>query len=251
MMEVGSVALVTGASGEIGRAIALELSKRFDVVVLHYRSNEAAARALGEDIARGGGRAELVCGELEKSASADAMVAQVQERWGRVDALVNNAGASFHGLITDTSDEELEWVLAVNLKSAFYVCRSVLPSMLSARRGTIVNVSSVAASRPTRGNAAYAVAKAGLEGLTRALAAEAGERGVRVNAVAPGIIQSRMTRQLVERSGNALLSGVTLRRLGCPQDVASAVAFLSSPESAFITGDVLCVDGGRCHMSLV
>jgi 3-oxoacyl-[acyl-carrier protein] reductase len=195
-------------------------------------------------------RAEIYRADLRNAAEADELVKSVLRDFGRIDVLINNAGLSCHGLLLQTSDEAIDAVFDVNVKGAFYMSRAVLRHMLAVRAGAIVNISSVAAAKPLVGNSCYAASKAALEGFTRALAAEVGSKGIRVNAVAPGIIDTPMTRDIRQRADGVLRSGIALRRYGTPGEVGAAVAYLASSRASFITGHVLDVSGGKDHQSL-
>jgi 3-oxoacyl-[acyl-carrier protein] reductase len=235
----GRVALVTGGSRGIGAAVARELGAAGARVAVNYRSSADAAEQIAEDI---GGIA--VEGNVGDPAEAAALVAQVEEKLGDLDCLVNNAGITRDGLIARMSDDDWEAVVETNLRGTFNTCRAVSRKMLRRRSGSIVNLTSVVGIHGNPGQANYAASKAGIIGLTKALARELGTRGVRVNAVAPGYIDTELTSVLPEEVRNAILGSTPLGRLGEPEDVARAVRFLCSDESAFVTGAVLLVDGG-------
>ena len=231
----GKRALVTGGSRSIGRAIALELASAGASVTIGYRSgreeaeqvaSEAGGRAVQADVADADGAARLV------------------EEAGELDILVNNAGITRDGLIARMPDADWHDVIETNLSSVFYTSRAVARSMMKRRSGAIVNVSSIVAIRGNPGQANYSASKAGIIGLTKALARELGSRGVRANVVAPGYIHSRLTDEIAEEMRALMLQNTPLGRLGEPEDVAGAVRFLCSDAAAFITGEVLLVDGG-------
>jgi 3-oxoacyl-[acyl-carrier protein] reductase len=235
----GKVALVTGGSRGIGAAISRELGRAGARVAVNYRSGKDAAEALASEI---GGVA--LGANVGDPAEARDLVERVESELGDVDVLVNNAGITRDTLIARMSDEEWEEVLETNLRGTFNTCRAVSRKMLRRRAGAIVNISSVVGVHGNPGQANYAASKAGIIGLTKALARELGLRGVRVNVVAPGYITTELTDVLTEDQTGLILGNTPLGRLGSPEDVAAAVRFLCSDEAAFITGDVLLVDGG-------
>jgi 3-oxoacyl-[acyl-carrier protein] reductase len=231
----GKNALVTGGSRSIGRAIALELAAAGASVVVGYRSGREEA----EEVAReAGGRA------VQADVSDAAEAARLVEEAGDVDILVNNAGLTRDGLIARMPDDDWRDVIETNLSAVFYTSRAVARSMMKRRSGAIVNVSSVVGLRGNPGQTNYSASKAGIIGFTKALARELGSRGVRANVVAPGYIRSRLTNEISEEMRELMLQNTPLGRLGEPEDVAGAVRFLCSDAAAFITGEVLLVDGG-------
>jgi 3-oxoacyl-[acyl-carrier protein] reductase len=235
----GKVALVTGGSRGIGAAISRELGRAGARVAVNYRSGKDAAEEIASEI---GGVA--LGANVGDSGEAKDLVERVESELGDVDVLVNNAGITRDTLIARMSDEEWEEVIETNLRGTFNTCRAVSRKMLRRRAGAIVNISSVVGVHGNPGQANYAASKAGIIGLTKALARELGVRGVRVNAVAPGYITTELTDVLTEEQTGLILGNTPLGRLGSPEDVAAAVRFLCSDEAAFITGDVLLVDGG-------
>lgn len=235
----GKVALVTGGARGIGEAISRELARAGARVAVGYRSGQQAASAVAAEI---GGLA--IPGNVGDPGEAQAVVQRVEEELGDVDLLVNNAGVTRDTLIARMSDEDWEEVIETNLRGTFNTCRAVSRKMLRRRSGAIVNVTSVVGLHGNIGQANYAASKAGIIGLTKALARELGTRGVRVNAVAPGYISTALTDVLSEEIRGTILGNTPLGRLGEPVDVAAAVRFLCSDEAAFITGEVLLVDGG-------
>jgi 3-oxoacyl-[acyl-carrier protein] reductase len=231
----GKVALVTGASRGIGRAIAAELAGAGAQVVVGYRSGAEEAEALASEI---GGRA------LQADVADPEQAARLVGEAGDLDILVNNAGLTRDGLIARMSDEDWHAVLDTNLGGVFHTCRAAARGMMRKRAGAIVNLTSVVGIHGNPGQTNYAASKAGIIGFTKSLARELASRGVRVNAVAPGYIQTALTEVLPEEVQQAILANTPLARLGTPEDVAGAVRFLCSDEASFVTGEVLLVDGG-------
>jgi 3-oxoacyl-[acyl-carrier protein] reductase len=231
----GKLALVTGGSRGIGRAIALELGRAGAEVVVGYRTGRDDAEAVAEEI---GGRA--VEADVSDAESAAALV----EAAGDVDVLVNNAGLTRDGLLVRMSDEDWRTVIDTNLSSVFYTCRAAARPMMRKRSGSIVNISSIVGVHGNWGQTNYAASKAGIIGFTKSLARELGSRNVRANVVAPGYVTTQLTDVLPEEATQAMLTNTPLGRLGDPDDVAGAVRFLCSDAAKFVTGDVLLVDGG-------
>jgi 3-oxoacyl-[acyl-carrier protein] reductase len=231
----GKTALVTGASRGIGRAIALELARAGALVVVGYHSGAEEAEAVAKEA---GGRA------LPADISDPDDARRLVEESGDLDILVNNAGVTRDGVLARMSDEDWRTVLETNLSSVFYTCRAVTRGMMRRRAGAIVNISSIVGLHGNWGQANYGAAKAGIIGFTKSLARELGSRGVRANVVAPGYVKSRLTDAIPEDARETMLANTPLGRLGDPEDVAGAVRFLCSDEAAFITGEVLLVDGG-------
>ena len=231
----GKLALVTGGSRGIGRAIALELGRAGAEVVVGYRTGREEAESVAAEI---GGRA--LEADVSDAESAKALV----EAAGDVDVLVNNAGLTRDGLLVRMSDEDWRTVIDTNLSSVFYTCRAAARPMMRKRAGSIVNVSSIVGVHGNGGQTNYAASKAGIIGFTKSLARELGSRNVRANVVAPGYVTTQLTDVLPPEATDAMLANTPLGRLGDPADVAGAVRFLCSDAAAFVTGDVLLVDGG-------
>jgi 3-oxoacyl-[acyl-carrier protein] reductase len=235
----GKVAVVTGGSRGIGAAISRELARAGAKVAVNCRSGQEAAEEVAAEV---GGAAFR--GDVADPGEAQALIEQVEAQLGDVDLLVNNAGVTRDTLIARMTDEDWEVVIDTNLRGTFNTSRAVARKMLRRRAGAIVNLTSVVGLHGNPGQANYAASKAGIIGLTKALARELGSRGVRVNAVAPGYIDTELTRVLPEQARNAILANTPLGRLGEPEDVAAAVRFLCSDDAAYVTGEVLLVDGG-------
>jgi 3-oxoacyl-[acyl-carrier protein] reductase len=240
----GRIALVTGGSRGIGAAICDELAAAGAVVAVNYARNADAAAAVCERIAAAGGTAHAVQGDIGSAAGAAALVEHVESEIGPIAALVNNAGITRDDLIMRLSEESWREVIDTNLGGAFFTCRAVARPMMKRRAGAIVNMSSIVGVRGNAGQTNYAASKAGLLGLTKSLAKELGSRGIRVNAIAPGYIATELTDALSEAARDAILGATPHGRLCEPEDVARAVRFLVSDAAAFVTGDVLAVDGG-------
>ena len=245
MEQMAKRALVTGGSRGIGRAVCLALAARGMRVAVNYAGNAAAAEEVVQAcLQQGAPDAFAVQADVSDAEQVRALVAAVSERWGGVDVLVNNAGITRDGLMMRMSEQDFDAVLATNLKGAFACMQAVMRPMMKQRWGRIVNLSSVVGLRGNLGQANYAASKAGLIGMSKSAAKELASRGITVNCVAPGFIETDMTAVLPESVRTALLGQIPLARLGAAEEVAAAVAVLASPEAAYITGQVLCVDGG-------
>ena len=238
------VAVVTGASRGIGRAIALELGRRGNFVVVNYNGSAEKAEAVREEIAAAGGEACVMQCDVSDYGACETFLKQVIKEYKRIDILVNNAGVTRDGLLMQMKEEDFDVVLNTNLKGAFHTIRFAARQMLKQRSGRIINLSSVVGIRGNGGQVNYSASKAGVIGLTKSAAKELASRGITVNAIAPGFIETEMTEVLPEEVKEATLKEIPLQKFGKPEDVAKAVAFLASDEAAYITGQVLCVDGG-------
>lgn len=238
------VAIVTGGSRGIGRAIVVKLAEAGAKVAFVYHSNQTAADELATELNGRGLTVWGLQGDASKKEAADQIVADVIEKWGKLDILVNNAGVIRDGLLATMTSEQWQTVIDNNLTSVFNFCQAATRPMMSARFGRIVNMSSVSAEFANPGQANYAASKAGIEGFTRCMATELAKRGVTVNAVAPGFIETDMTQAVMNAAGEKIKQSIPVKRLGKPEDIAHAVLFLADPASSYITGQVLKVDGG-------
>ena len=241
---LGKTALVTGGSRGIGRAVCLELAARGADVFLCCTGSVGAARQVAEECQALGVKAAWARADISREEDCQALFAQAEEQLGGVDILVNNAGVTRDGLLLRMKDEDLEQVLAVNLTGASRCARLAARGMVKRRWGRVISMSSVVGLHGNPGQVNYAASKAGLIGMTKSLAKELGSRGVTVNTIAPGFIETDMTAALPDRAREALLGTIPLGRLGQPEEVARMVAFLSGPGGDYITGQVLSVDGG-------
>jgi 3-oxoacyl-[acyl-carrier protein] reductase len=240
----GKKALVTGASHGIGRAIALRLATEGVAVAVNYNSSEAEAQEVASEIEAAGGTAHLMKGSVAIGAEAEALVESTNERLGGLDIVVNNAGITRDNLVMRLTEEDWDAVLDTNLKGAFLITKAAIRPMLRQRSGRIINMSSVVAITGNPGQANYTAAKAGLIGFTKTVAREVASRGITVNAVAPGFITTRMVEAIADDLRGQIMERIPLARFGTPEDVAASVAFLASDDAAYITGQVLGIDGG-------
>lgn len=241
------VALVTGASRGIGAAIARAFARNGYALALNHSSEhsaEACAQLASELEAEFGVDTMVCCADVSDFEAAKTMVDTIREHFGRIDVLVNNAGVTRDGLLARMSEEAFDKVISVNLKGAFNCMRHVAPIMMKQRSGRIISVSSVVGLYGNAGQVNYAASKAGIVGMTKSAAKELGGRGITVNAVAPGFIETDMTRALSDKARDAVVGRIALRSLGTAEDVAAAVNFLASKEARYITGHVLNIDGG-------
>ncbi|MBR7158291.1 MAG: 3-oxoacyl-[Alphaproteobacteria bacterium] len=236
----GKIALVTGATGGIGGAVAKTLHSLGAEIIATGRKEEALAK-LADEL---GSRVHVLVGDLGNKDAADKLVADAEAVAGKIDILVNNAGLTRDGLFIRMKDEDWQKVLDVNLTAAFLLSRAAVRGMMKRRMGRIINISSIVGAIGNAGQANYAASKAGLIAMSKCLAQEIAARNVTVNCVAPGFIETPMTDAIPEEARNALIAKIPMDRLGTPEDVANAVAFLASDEAAYITGQVIHVNGG-------
>lgn len=240
----GRVTIVTGASRGIGRAIAVQLGQNGGQVVVNFVGRESDARKTAELIQAAGGQAVVEQADVRRMEDAERLIETALASFGRVDIVVNNAGITRDGLLMRMKEEDWDDVLDTNLRGAFHMIKAAARPMMKQRSGRIINITSVVGLIGNPGQANYVSAKAGLIGLTKSTAREFAPRGITVNAVAPGYIETEMTRGLSGDLTQRMKEGIPLGRIGTPEDVAKAVAFLASDDSAYITGQVLAVDGG-------
>lgn len=240
----GKVALVTGASRGIGRMIAITLAKQGATVIVNYNGSKERAEEVVATIVEMGGQAEAIGCNVSDYQACEQMVADILAKYSKVDILVNNAGITKDNLLMRMSEQEYDQVLDTNLKGAFNTIRHLSKNFLKQRSGKIINISSVSGVAGNAGQANYAASKAGLIGMTKSVAKELGKRGICANAVAPGFIETEMTDALPEEIKNQMKTQIPLGRMGQTEDVAELVAFLASDRANYITGQVICVDGG-------
>lgn len=238
------VCVITGGSRGIGRASAEALAAAGAHVVIGYVNGEQAAASVAEGIAAAGGKAEIAQFDVGDSAAAEAAVAAIAKRLGRLDVLVASAGISVDGLLLRLKEEDFDRIFAVNVKGAVATARAAIKSMMRARTGRVVFLSSVVGEMGNVGQTAYAASKAALLGVTKSLAREYASRGITVNAIAPGYVETDMTSSLPEEAKKAMLDAVPLGRAGTSQDVAAAVVYLASDEASYVTGQTLRINGG-------
>ena len=243
-MLQNKVAIVTGSSRGIGAAIALEFASQGAVVVVNCRQDTSQAEAVVGQVEASGGRAVAIQADVSLSADAQRLVKETLERFGRLDVLVNNAGTTRDTLLMMMSEEDWDLVLRTNLKSAFNCCKAALRPMVKQRSGRIINVTSVSGLAGQAGQTNYSASKAGMIGFTKALAKEVGARNITVNAVAPGFVPTALTDVLTPEQKQMITSMTPLGRFARPEEIAYAISFLASDRAAFITGQVLSVDGG-------
>lgn len=243
MLE-GKIAVVTGASRGIGRAIAIRLAGEGATVVINYNGSKEKAEEVKQEIEGAGGKAAVCQCNVADFDQCQAFIQKVIDEFGRIDILVNNAGITRDGLLMKMSEEDFDQVIETNLKGAFHTIRFASRQMLRQKSGRIINLSSVVGVTGNAGQANYAASKAGVIGLTKSAAGELASRGITVNAIAPGFIETDMTSVLSEKVKEGAAAGIPLGAFGKPEDVAAAAAFLASDEAGYITGQVLHVDGG-------
>lgn len=237
-------ALVTGASRGIGAAIAKKLAARGFMVIINYGHSSAAAEEVKNQIEQASGQAVLMQGDVSSGDDVDRMFKDIKKTWGRLDVLVNNAGINRDTLLVRMKEDQWDAVLSTDLKSVFFTTKAAASLMMRQRSGSIINIASVVGITGNAGQANYAAAKAGVIGFTKSAAKELAARGIRVNAIAPGFIETDMTDAIPEKIRKGMLETIPLRRGGKAEDVANAVAFLASDDAGYITGQVLKVDGG-------
>ena len=243
-MLKGKCAIITGASRGLGKAIALKLASLGVNIVLNYRSSEKEAIDVENEIKEMGVEVLSVKGDISKLQEVENLVAVAKERFGNIDIMVNNAGITKDTLILRMKEEDFDSVIDVNLKGVFNCLKSITPIMVKQKHGKIISISSVVGIAGNAGQVNYAASKAGIIGMTKSLAKEVGSRGITVNAVAPGFIETDMTDALGDKFKEEAKKSIPLKKLGKPEDVANVVAFLASESSDYVTGQVIQVDGG-------
>ena len=240
----GKTAIVTGAAKGIGRAIALKLASKGANIVLNYRSSEEKAIEVEQEIKSLGVEVLRVKGDISVLSDVENLINSAKEKFGTIDIMVNNAGITKDNLILRMKEEDFDSVIDVNLKGVFNCLKTITPIMVKQKKGKIINLSSVVGVSGNAGQVNYAASKAGVIGMTKSLAKEVGSRGITVNAVAPGFIETDMTEVLGDKLKDEAKKGIPLKRLGTPEDVANVVSFLASEEGNYVTGQVINVDGG-------
>jgi len=243
-MLKGKNAIVTGGSRGIGKAIALELAQNGANIIINYTSNQEAAEKTVKEIQQLGVRALAICCDVRDADAIKKMINRIEEDFDTMDILVNNAGITRDNLLLRMKEEEWQQVMDVNLKGVFLCTKAVIRKMIKQKQGKIINISSVVGVTGNAGQANYSASKAGVIGFTKSIAREVSTKGINVNAIAPGFIDTNMTAVLSEDIKENLLNNIPLKRFGKPEDVANLVVFLSSDKSNYITGEVIKVDGG-------
>lgn len=243
-MLKNKIALITGAGRGIGRAIAIALAKESAEVVINYNGSEERAKEVKQTIEENGGKASIYKCNVSDFVACEAMIKDIVKEYGHLDILVNNAGITKDGLIMKMKEEDFDSVLNVNLKGTFNTIRHSARQMLKQRSGKIINISSVSGILGNVGQANYAASKAGVIGLTKTMARELGSRGITVNAIAPGFVDTEMTEVLSEEIRENACKQIILGRFGKPEDIANTAVFLASDKADYITGQVISVDGG-------
>ena len=244
MLLEGKVALVTGASRGIGREIAISLANEGATVIVNYNGSKEKAEAVVDEIIKAGVKAESIGCSVADFTGVENMISSVTEKYGKIDILVNNAGITRDGLLMKMSESDYDDVISTNLKGTFNCVRHVSRQMLKQRSGRIINISSVVGLSGNAGQANYASSKAGIIGLTKSAAKELASRGITVNAVAPGYVDTEMTQVLSDAVRENVLAQIPMKRMGNTKDIANVVVFLASDMAAYVTGQVLSVDGG-------
>ena len=244
MLLDGKVAIVTGASRGIGRAVAIALAKAGALVAVNYAGNVKAAEEVQQIITQAGGKAILVQGDVAQAEVVDEMMKTVMDEFGRIDILVNNAGITRDGLLMRMKESDWDAVIDTNLKGIFHCTKAAAKHMMKARSGRIINMTSVVGLIGNAGQTNYAAAKAGVTGFSKSAAKELASRGITVNMVAPGFIDTDMTAVLPEKVREEMVKGIPMGRMGTPEEVAEAVLFLASDQASYITGQIINLDGG-------
>lgn len=244
MMLENRVALVTGAGRGIGRAIALKLASEGAAVIVNYNGSESKAKEVVSLIEEKGGKAEAFQCNVADFSACGQMMESIIEKYGHLDILVNNAGITKDNLLIKMSEEEFDAVIDTNLKGAFHCMKHVSRQMVKQRSGRIINISSVSGVSGNAGQTNYSASKAGIIGMTKTVAREMAARGITVNAIAPGFIQTDMTEVLSDKIKEAILEKIPMKQFGEPEDIADTALFLASDQAKYITGQVICVDGG-------
>ncbi len=244
MMLENRVALVTGAGRGIGRAIALKLASEGAIVIVNYNGSESRAKEVVSQITEQGGKAAAYQCNVADFAACGQMMETIIKDYGHLDILVNNAGITKDNLLMKMSEEEFDQVIDINLKGAFHCMKHVSRQMIKQRQGRIINISSVSGVSGNAGQANYSASKAGIIGLTKTVAREMAARGITVNAIAPGFIQTEMTDVLSDKIKESILEKIPMKQFGVPEDIGEMVLFLASDKARYITGQVICVDGG-------
>lgn len=243
-MLKGKNAVITGASRGIGKAIAIKFASLGANIVLNYRNSELEAKELESKLKEFGVEVLLIKADISKFEEANNLITKAKEVFGSIDIVVNNAGITKDGLVMRMKEEDFDKVVEVNLKGVFNVLRAVSGIMIKQKHGKIINMSSVVGITGNAGQLNYSAAKAGVIGMTKSLARELGGRGINVNAIAPGFIETDMTSGLSEKAREVSMNNIPLKRFGNVEDIAGVAAFLASEDSNYITGQVICVDGG-------
>lgn len=244
MILENKIALVTGASRGIGRAIAKHMAAQGAFVIINYNGSAEKAAQTAAEIEQAGGKAETVCCNVSDFSACGTMISEIIKQYGRLDILVNNAGITRDNLLMKMSEEDFDSVIAVNLKGAFNCIKHISRQMLKQRSGRIISISSVSGVLGNSGQANYSASKAGIIGLTKAAARELASRGITVNAIAPGFIHTEMTQVLSDSVKDSIIQTIPMKQFGEVEDIAETAVFLASDKARYITGQIICVDGG-------